>query len=485
MANIALLLGEKTEYIATGLRKRNDSFDFFIYPTIERLIKDSKAKQLYFDRILMSEQILKKKIEEDLTNLNDYISKESSSTKIILILKDANNPANAIFGEIFNAPTFVTVTLSSVSLSVLLNFLEDDMVQIKGIYHKDPDPVVEKPEEKKETKKGLLGKFGKNKEVETKENISKEVSVETVEKQEEPMKKSNIGSYANMSGMGINVQTESEEIPISQSVSEDDDLLLGGAGRTHTDTGYLDGSFDDDFGDQYADPDEEGDVEEEVEEFEYKDRNAVSELDDRLFNGVVLITGERGVGVTKFIVETALQLYDNGRGKKVLIVDCDYKRNGVLSFIEVEDFYAQECYNGIDKLKYYHDKEADIISNGYGVPVTKQQIHNLLNNGNVADIYDVVLLDCPTDCLNSISERAMRKQRVLVLANGDRGSLMATSIALTDKSIVEAQLQRYIMHTCIPCIGKYSEHYIEDVDFVKNIMFFPNGCWLDNLKIED
>jgi hypothetical protein len=192
------------------------------------------------------------------------------------------------------------------------------MVQIKGIYHKDPDLVVEKPEEKKETKKGLLGKFGKNKEVETKENISKDVSVETVEKQEESMKKSNIGSYANMSGMGINVQTESEEIPISQSVSEDDDLLLGGAGRTHTDTGYLDGSFDDDFGDQYADPDE---VETRTAEdgVQYYVSVPASEIDAKtkpIAKGcyrAALILHDEG---TKEEREKWIDLYKQGKGKQ-------------------------------------------------------------------------------------------------------------------------------------------------------------------------
>jgi Mrp family chromosome partitioning ATPase len=365
---------------------------------------------------------------------------------------------------------------------ILIELLSEDTEVIRANYHRDPK---EMPKEEPPKKKSLFGKPKKEEAPKTESTTTSPAPQEAAPQQ------SSLGAYAKMPGAGVSVQVEQE----SASVSDDNDMdmdddfglmSLGGYGNRHTDTGYLDDYSYDETEDQpdVAEEPEEEEVEEEEEEIP-TDENAISLIDYNKFNGIVLVTGERGVGVTKFVIETAVALYNGGRGKKVLIVDCDYRRNGALSYIEVEDFYAQECYNGIEKVKFYHDIEADIISNGYGVPVTKQQIYNLLHNSNLDAMYDVILVDCPTDCLNSISERAIKSQKVIVLANGDRGSLMATSIALTDKTVVEGPLQRYIMRTCTPGIGEYSEHYLEDVEFVRRIMFFPDGCWLDNLGIEE
>lgn len=203
-------------------------------------------------------------------------------------------------------------------------------------------------------------------------------------------------------------------------------------------------------------------------------------LDIKSFPKVVFFLGERGTGVTSSIVDLACDLYRGG--ENILIVDADYRRNGILSFIDVRDFYEKGKDDGIDNINPYSDEDADILSNGYGVDVSKARLYSAIASREMQEKYDRVFVDCPLDCINSLSERLVKIGSVLLLVDGSLTSLISTSIGLTDKKVIETNLESYIMKNAIVGVIHVSDTLFEDIDYVKSTVLFPNGCWLDNIQ---
>lgn len=203
-------------------------------------------------------------------------------------------------------------------------------------------------------------------------------------------------------------------------------------------------------------------------------------LDIKSFPKVVFFLGERGTGVTSSIVDLACDLYRGG--ENILIVDADYRRNGILSFIDVRDFYEKGKDDGIDNINPYSDEDADILSNGYGVDVSKARLYSAIASREMQEKYDRVFVDCPLDCINSLSERLVKIGSVLLLVDGSLTSLISTSIGLTDKKVIETNLESYIMKNAVVGVIHVSDTLFEDIDYVKSTVLFPNGCWLDNIQ---
>ena len=203
-------------------------------------------------------------------------------------------------------------------------------------------------------------------------------------------------------------------------------------------------------------------------------------LDIKSFPKVVFFLGERGTGVTSSIVDLACDLYRGG--ENILIVDADYRRNGILSFIDVRDFYEKGKDDGIDNINPYSDEDADILSNGYGVDISKARLYSAIASREMQEKYDRVFVDCPLDCINSLSERLVKIGSVLLLVDGSLTSLISTSIGLTDKKVIETNLESYIMKNAVVGVIHVSDTLFEDIDYVKSTVLFPNGCWLDNIQ---
>ena len=313
------------------------------------------------------------------------------------------------------------------------------------------------------------------------------------------------GTQGNGNGTNLEIGRESllgfnEDVPSSVGAgengglnngigSEDSILGLGGFGKTHSDTGFLDedeldnGGSDEDYSNPRFDTMNQEGVKVSNQGTKKSDNSSSNPttIDVSDMTKVVFVVGERGTGVTTTVCNIAYDLYKNKQS--VLIVDGDYKRNGLLSFIDTEDFYAKGNEDGIDTVNPYVDEEADIISNGYGSQVSKTTLSNVLRDNQIQSNYDKIIVDCPLDCINILTERSVKGNTVLLLSKADRVSLVATSIGLTERIMIEVGVERYIMETCTVAISGSYEYLDEDIQFVKNTFFFPNGCWLDNIEL--
>lgn len=505
---VAFSIGQYSARSVDSVKQFCDDIDFFIYDSVEALIKESRFRHVFFERIIYSEGILKDP-EDDLNRLNDYIVENSDSTEVVLVCQSTTSPACEYFNKIFNSPLYTVVVLARVNTTVLRDIVMGSIVELHEKYYNSVlggSPAVSSGHLVGARVDGVKSGFSEDK------GVSPDADKQYRNSSESSMNRNaNFGgsdpsyggeNFTNNSGISSTSKTYSGDIlglgdGVRGSVgsdyvgmensgfsSEDEFLGLGNYGKSHSDTGFLDeDDLEKDSGKNEIFSDPEMIKKEKVREVEMESSNEEedSDIDVKGMSKVIFVMGERGTGVTTMVTDIALDLYRGG--ESVLIVDADYLRNGVLSMIDSEDFYAKGNEDGIDTLNPYVDEEADIISNGYGGSLSKTSLSNLVFNRKIQSSYDRILIDCPLDCLSAITERIVRGNSVLLLVRGDRGSLVATSIGLTERTSVEVSLERYVMENCIVGVSGYSDDFESDVKYVKRTFFFPNGCWLDNIVL--
>lgn len=522
--NVAFCIGKSTESVADRIHKNRDDVNIYNYKSVADLIKDSTSRHLYYERIAFTNKFLKHP-EKDLKALNDYIINNSEKTTVVFITKDATSQYVKIFQSIFNSPLYTVVHLGgSVNVVTMVDIVTCSIVELNEKYplpagsgvgsnrvpqngNPGQSGVVEPP------KTGISDNQPRNTEP---ERVYQNVSV-SYENSNSSFRGNNSGiDYANgtqgnMNENNLETGTESllgfiEGVPsgvgtgenggLNNGIGSEDSILgLGGFGKTHSDTGFLDedelnnedGDEDDYTAPRFDNVGRDGNVRK-ADDNRGKgasnkggNESSGNTIDVSDMTKVIFVVGERGTGVTTTVCNIAYDLYTNRQS--VLIVDGDYKRNGVLSFIDTEDFYAKGNEDGIDTLNPYVDKEADIISNGYGSQVSKTSLSTVLRDNQIQSNYDRIIVDCPLDCINILTDRSVKGNTVLLLSKADRVSLVATSIGLTERLMVEIGIERYIMETCTVAISGNTEYLEEDIEFVKNTFFFPNGCWLDNVEV--
>lgn len=551
---VSFSIGEKSRAIINTLKQSADNIEFFTYPTIQDMIRESMLRKISFNRIVFSSEILSKANPEgDLRQLNEFIKTHSDSTELVLIAKSNGGNPNAIvniFDQMFNSPMYTPIILDKATPKSLLQVVGGNIAELRATYYtvgtvndkviisgsgNNEDGVAETvnvQQPSQEKKKGLLGRFlgtGNKKSVENAQPVvtTPEVPLVTplpTDVTPEDAKPFSDGPQSVFSGYGDEnvknnqeVKNEGEEkleereiysTPLDENnpdagfyeVGEtEDDLSVADFGSQHSDTGFLDEDDDKEMEEiaksleKVADSYQEEVIDEvkevEVEEYEETpEENIAEEVNDyeeeaitygrseiKDNTNVFLYTAIRGTGLTQLIVDEAVNLVEND-GLKVLVVDLDYKENGLLSYVNTEEFYKGHNYEGIPNLRIYSEDGVDVLSNGYGSNVSSEQIADLLNKV-VVEQYDKIILDCPADCLDCIALSEIKMCNVLITSKCDVNSLVSTSLALTNRDNVSLDVEREIMtKSSIRFIGGYSR---ENIDWVKEICMFANGSWLE------
>ena len=188
-----------------------------------------------------------------------------------------------------------------------------------------------------------------------------------------------------------------------------------------------------------------------------------------------VVTGVTGSGATQFVVDEAYKLAKSGRS--VLIVDLDYKRNGILSFIDTSMFYRRPNYNGFVHRSFYEEDGVKILSGGYGYIPPIQVVTSVVSERALSN-FDIVIVDCPLDCIELLEDVIGNNWNVIICSGSDISNLYNTSYTLSDRDYCSVSMERRLSR-CIAHVVNYNN---EDVNTVKGTVFFANGCWLDGLK---
>lgn len=521
---VAFMVGKNSANLISSMSKSVDNVEFFTYPGIHEMIRESILRHVFFDRILFSENIVKD-VTEDLHALNEYVKEYSDNTSIVAVCKDGSSPIIGEFNKLFNSPLYTPVISNKVTTVKLIELSTADVLAIRAKYYsldvkevkmytnkvvEDPKPEVKKAEVKPK-KQGFFSRlFGGNKNNSSKtenqnpaeegsENSSNSDNYGSNNYEEDVIENGdsdarNGGNYGE-SGYGSDLDRDEDsygrdEAPVygegedyddefSSESSNSDDLSLGDFGGQHVDTGFLDDDareeiisdlsmygIDEDtsFEGDFADPNEEG-------------RGKLSEAYNKVKNKkMTLISSPRGAGVTTFIVDTALNLRD--QSYRVLIVDLDYRENGILSFIDANRFYEDDAERGIELGKVYEEDGVVVISNGYGRGINTQDLTELLSGISSGDDFDYVLLDCPLDCLDCVSEEALEViDQAILIANGNKGSLTSLIGVLTSSKIED-----YLYSKSSLFVVNRVNEYNEDIEFLKNTLLFGREDWLSKIE---
>lgn len=510
----------------------------------EAMLRHISFDRIVFSTVLLQDQngnLSVEDVEGDLRELNEFIKNYSDNTSIVLITNQSTKELEVteIFKSMFNSPMYTPVIMSKTTPKNLLEIVTEDITTLKTKYYvldvdKDKTIVssnesVEKKSETETTKSsiekkkkggffsGLMGGKKKSPDVSTPVQEVKQEAEDVINKVEEASEistdfsagpKSVFTGFGGESSSNSNSESnnftknifdsqnssssdgmESSTTGFSDPTGEDDMLSLGEMGEQHTDTGFLD--------------EEEEENDEELQEYirnqhhtleEDKSEEPVAVRQEPVYTppikaekeepkkdtNIDMVLGMHGSGSTSAVVNEAMDLYQS-KGAKVLIIDLDYRENGLLSFINVEDFYNKGYSRGISRRRIYNEDGIGILSNGYGTAITSSELLTLLRSGIIRK-FDEVLIDCPIECLNIVTKDILKLCNILVFTNIDRSDLLSTSLGLTDRSTVSLDVERFIMKTCIVDCPEGKSLSEEDIDYIRDNCLFANGCWLDNYE---
>lgn len=536
---VSFSIGPKSPQIINTLSKSADNVEFMSYGSIQEMIKESVMRHLFFDRIIFSEKIIND-VEKDLQDLNDYIVQYSDSTSIVFMCQGSSN-SDEVFNKIFNSPLYTPVILQKATSTILLEFVQDSIVSLKTKYYtldvQQAKGVTSKRELPKEVenqkevvaeepvKKGLFkGLFGgkKNKHSKNENGNPNLDSVSSIEKTSENLSKnivenvvsSTADELGNTSFSGSNTSSPDSDVnsfyssyetspaldrsdEFNNQISSDDldfsNLGLGDLGEQHFDTGFLDENIEEEIDRELEEEsinselgdDEFDSSEEELEqdtsyasEEHFNDESNIEVIKPSNSTKYRLVLGERNSGVSTYIADNSVKYVS--KGLKVLVIDLDYKHNGILSFVDTSEFYNGNHNNGIENLNYFSDDGIDILSNGYGSCISKESLDRLVSS-SFLDNYDVVFVDCPLDCLNVLTNSFIEDFIGMIKVNGNKGSISNTLVLLTDRGNIDKDIEDMLYEKCKFDITNKIEWYDEDIKYLKDNCIFSRNNWLNKI----
>lgn len=219
--DIALMIGPNSvKIISEHLAVLNDYINLTSYDTLQNLIKVSKMRNKFFERVVFSSKVLNSP-DKDLKELSDYLYEFSSNTSLVFIARSDQKDLVKKFTKVFKAPLYTVAFIDNPTIKDLSNVVECGIEEIKSRYSKKAVNVVEKV-----------------KEVEQPKEQEKQVPVE------EPKKEKKRGFFSRLfGGKERKVEPVVEEKGIEEELPVDlSNLSLGAFANSHADTGFLDDS---------------------------------------------------------------------------------------------------------------------------------------------------------------------------------------------------------------------------------------------------
>lgn len=480
--DVCFCIGTNSGKVINSISKLDDNIKYFTYDNIKLLVKDAKLRHLEFKRIVLSSAVIGS-ADSDFSELNKFLREFGINTEVVLIINEETGADYAKhFLKYFNAPMYTLMVMSKGTTKVLMESVSDDILSLSTKYF---DPFKNK----------ILGK-----------NLDFSESDSTGEQDSNyegvPDFQSGQGFsagpaslYSGYRGNSGNNWGETEkeyaensyENSDAESTAEEDELSIGDLGATHSDTGFLDDEENEEIN-QHSKESEPQVVEEDTDRSvrERFESGVISSVTNRYKQEQVistdlnidLVISGGSHRATQDIIDEALTIYQKDSGK-ILIIDLDTTSNRLLSLIDIDKYYSNNCMEGISKQRVYVEDHVGICSNGYGVPVSVVSLKALLASKLVKK-FDMVMIDCPLDCLEVIDEEVVKMCHVLVYSGGDMSSLTEMSIGLTNRSKVRLNVEKYIMRNCVVEIKGNLE--VNELNYLRSHSVFANSSWLDRIS---
>jgi cellulose biosynthesis protein BcsQ len=202
---------------------------------------------------------------------------------------------------------------------------------------------------------------------------------------------------------------------------------------------------------------------------------------------IVIVTGDRGTGITSTALNLAKQF---SQKVPVLYFDCDVDNHGLLSYINYDNFRDYEnihmqgvklATNGkaFNSCVCRFEDNLDLLTTDYSCDVTDEEIE--IAGTTVAEVsgdYGVVIVDCPLDKLHLISDLIMIGNTVLCVEGSKRGFM--NMLCRLENSPLPMRYKRAIVSKGNMFITKCNKN--TDLNRLKkyiNDIFMPTGAdWM-------
>lgn len=197
--------------------------------------------------------------------------------------------------------------------------------------------------------------------------------------------------------------------------------------------------------------------------------------------GIHMLVGSRDITLKK-VFEIARELEDIG--KEVLVVDCDYIYNSVLSQLDIEKVYAYSFNDGLYSLNPYSEENISYLVNGFGTRYDKYVLGlERLVRSDMINGYDVVLVYCPLDCVGSYEDLAtLGGMNIHIFIEPSRVSIIGLISILTNTSYTNMGVHDLLYEKAkIELVGT-SLTFSEDMEYLRRLCLFSRGNWLDKIK---
>lgn len=145
---------------------------------------------------------------------------------------------------------------------------------------------------------------------------------------------------------------------------------------------------------------------------------------------IVIVTGDRGSGVTSTALNIAKTI---SKKVDVLYFDCDVENHGLLSYIDYGNFknYENTHMNGVklckssqafDKCAISWDSNLYLLTSDYSCDTTLEELKRASEVvAERADDFGVVVVDCPVDKLDYVTDLILTGQSVICVDGTKRG----------------------------------------------------------------
>lgn len=202
---------------------------------------------------------------------------------------------------------------------------------------------------------------------------------------------------------------------------------------------------------------------------------------------IIIVTGDRGTGVTS----TALTIA-NTLAKKVSVLyfDCDTDNHGLLSYINYDAFrdYENIHMQGVKLAKNgkaFHncvckfENNLDLLTTDYSCDVEPEEIEDA--GSTVAEVsgeYGVVVVDCPVDKIHLLSDLVMIGNTVLCVEGSKRGFM--NMLCRLENSTLAMRYKRAIVSKGTMFITKVQKNTdMKKLRDYINTIFLPSGAdWM-------
>lgn len=191
---------------------------------------------------------------------------------------------------------------------------------------------------------------------------------------------------------------------------------------------------------------------------------------------IVLVTGDRGSGVTTKSINLAVESV--GNGSKTLVIDLDFAKHGILGALENYKEFVKNDHS-VSKGKAYSEDGLDFLSDGHGSGLDGNTLAWVEDSRNYAN-YNKIIIDCPIEYISHLGQ-FVDQVGIVYMIDGSQSGLMSNIALLDNRGKISNELALTFRDKGIFCVIRKEEDYYESLANLKEEVAIDRANWFSKL----